>query len=90
MDEKKKAKTLAEKLFEIKDEVSIMQKNSEGHGYTFVDEVDYRMEYIKDSFEVKISYDQMMRGKNKMPRNLSDIRTKAPQQGFSNANGMRI
>jgi len=38
MDEKKKAKTLAEKLFEIKDEVSIMQKNSEGHGYTFVDE----------------------------------------------------
>ncbi|SCY54181.1 SpaA isopeptide-forming pilin-related protein [Butyrivibrio sp. INlla14] len=28
-------------------------------GYTFVDEVDDRMEYIKESFEVKISYDQM-------------------------------
>lgn len=31
-------KTLSQKLFEIKDEVSIMQKNSEGHGYNFVDE----------------------------------------------------
>lgn len=36
--EKKEQKTLAQKLFEIKDEISIMQKNSEGHGYTFVDE----------------------------------------------------
>lgn len=36
--EKTEKKTLAQKLFEIKDEISIMQKNSEGHGYTFVDE----------------------------------------------------
>ena len=36
--EKKEQKTLAQKLFEIKNEISIMQKNSEGHGYTFVDE----------------------------------------------------
>ena len=38
MEEKKKSKSLAEKLFEIKDEVSILQKNAEGHGYSFVDE----------------------------------------------------
>ena len=36
--EKTEKKTLAQKLFEIKNEISIMQKNSEGHGYTFVDE----------------------------------------------------
>ena len=37
--EKEKEKlNLSQKLFEIKNEVSIMQKNSEGHGYTFVDE----------------------------------------------------
>lgn len=39
MEEKEKGKSLEEKLFEIKNEVSIMQKTEEGHGYKFVDEL---------------------------------------------------
>jgi hypothetical protein len=39
MEDKEEVKlNLKEKLNEIKKEVSILQKNSEGHGYTFVDE----------------------------------------------------
>ena len=36
--EEKVKKNLSQKLFEIKEEISIMKKNQEGHGYTFVDE----------------------------------------------------
>ena len=38
-DKEIETKSLARKLFEIKDEVSIMQKTEEGHGYKFVDEL---------------------------------------------------
>lgn len=53
MEEKKEKKSLKEKLNEIKKEVSILQKNSEGHGYNFVDEesillkVNAKMEDLK-------------------------------------------
>lgn len=54
MEKENKQKTLSQKLFEIKDEVSIMQKNQEGHGYTFVDEESILLKINSKMKELKI------------------------------------
>ena len=54
MEKENKQKTLSQKLFEIKDEVSIMQKNQEGHGYTFVDEESILLKINAKMKELKI------------------------------------